>query len=1124
MKKVFSIVILLLFLTAIFPLSTTIGADENVDSNRDWTIINTYSIPESSSGLAWDGTYLYSGIYGSLGSNIYQIDPSDGSYSLLCTGPQEDAYGLSFDGTYFWTTDHPGSSSDPAIAIQFDYSGSEITQFDLPAHYMSGIGYDSGNFWVAAYYDPDGWLYRVDGTGTVLQNYAAPDNQPWDVCIENSNLWMADYWGDTIYKIDKATGNLLDSYATEGTDPAGIVWDGQYLWYCDNGAGGVDYLYQVDLGGSGTPDINVPSTNYNYGVVTVGTSETWNVLVQSVGTGDLIINDLTFTGAGSSYLSTTTTFPLTIPSGTNEFIPITFEPLDVGALNAIGTIESNDPVNPEVELTLTGNGVSSGPDIYLPVDNYNFGNVRTNSYTRWIMDIQNMGDSTLTITDISSSDSHFIIDPDISFPISIATLASEYIDIWFQAAIDGPYSATISISSNDGDENPYQAQVQATAVTGSYPIGSVIWDYTVTGGFDNSPKAIESLPDINGDGVNEVIVCTEDDYIRCFNGNDDSVGDPLWETEIYSGSLFMQQELAITEDIDSDGYEDIVVGTPYGDRSIITLSGKTGEQIWKHDTHEYGGGGWVYMVDCTYDYNGDTISDVLASAGDDGDGTGPKRAYCLDGLTGDTIWDCPLGGPVFAVIGVEDFTGDSIPDVIAGASNAIETLGTAYGINGNTGDVEWSFDTASTSVWALSQLSDITGDSVKDVIIGEYNGYGYYYAIDPTTGDEIYSNSINSQLILRFENLGDVNGDGYDDILPSHSGTIARVINGYTGAFVWSQSLADKSWCIDNAQDLTGDGINDVFIGTLYVNNKCYFLNGENGTVLHTFDAKAAVDAIGATRDILGDGSMEFVAGLRNGDIVVLSGGQFIQQPQPPIASFTYEPPNPLYNELIYFNSTSYDPDGYIVNWTWEMGDGTILYGEQVTHSYPENLTYQVNLTITDNESMIGMTSKSITIGLFEILDVEQTVHDRGFPIRHALDGDWAGAQNYTPTVSTITKCEIYLRKFGTPEFDLVVELREDSINGPLLDTITIPQASAPSTWTWLELDFNDVTVTPGVDYFIKCPPAPGGVTTSFGYEWGYAFGNQYDPGSFWFTRDGGGLWRDLPTMYEFEFRTYGYA
>ena len=156
-------------------------------------------------------------------------------------------------------------------------------------------------------------------------------------------------------------------------------------------------------------------------------------------------------------------------------------------------------------------------------------------------------------------------------------------------------------------------------------------------------------------------------------------------------------------------------------------------------------------------------------------------------------------------------------------------------------------------------------------------------------------------------------------------------------------------------------------------------------------------------------------------------------------------------------------------------------------------------------------------------VDVEQVVFDRGFPIRHAVDGDWAGAQNFTPTLNTLTKSEIYLRKFGSPNFDLTVELREDSITGTLIDTLTFTPDEVSSSWEWFELDFLDIAVQQDTDYFIVIPPAPSGLTNSYGYEWGYAFGDQYDDGSFWFTRDGGSLWRDLPTMYEFMFRIYGY-
>jgi len=155
---------------------------------------------------------------------------------------------------------------------------------------------------------------------------------------------------------------------------------------------------------------------------------------------------------------------------------------------------------------------------------------------------------------------------------------------------------------------------------------------------------------------------------------------------------------------------------------------------------------------------------------------------------------------------------------------------------------------------------------------------------------------------------------------------------------------------------------------------------------------------------------------------------------------------------------------------------------------------------------------------------VNQSVNDRGFPVRHALDGDWAAAQNFSMPVSTLTRVELYLRKFGTPEFDLTVEIREGSPTGTLLDTKVFTPSLVPGSWIWFSVDFIDTEVTSSGDYFIVCPPAPSGVTTSFGYEWGYAFGNQYDDGAFWFTRDGGALWRDLPTMYEFVFRTYGYT
>ena len=316
----------------------------------------------------------------------------------------------------------------------------------------------------------------------------------------------------------------------------------------------------------------------------------------------------------------------------------------------------------------------------------------------------------------------------------------------------------------------------------------------------------------------------------------------------------------------------MIVGTAWGDRSIIALSGYSGEQIWKHQTNEYGDGGWVYQVDARYDYNDDGVADVLAATGNDQYGTGPIRVYCLDGLTGTSIWERPLGGPVFAVIGVEDFTGDGQPDVIAGASNSIESEGYAYGIDGANGNKKWQFVVQGQSVWALAQLDDVDNSGTKDFIAGDFNGQ--YYIVDPASLLIHYTGGIGNYLILRFEVMDDVNMDGYKDVLVAHSGARAIVIDGAGGGMFINESIKDKSWCVARAGDLSGDGINDFFVGTLYSNNYVYMINGTHGNILYESNYGEALDAIGAIGDINGDGSTELIAGGRNGKVTCMSGGE----------------------------------------------------------------------------------------------------------------------------------------------------------------------------------------------------------------------------------------------------------
>ncbi|HHF55501.1 MAG TPA: PKD domain-containing protein, partial [Thermoplasmatales archaeon] len=83
----------------------------------------------------------------------------------------------------------------------------------------------------------------------------------------------------------------------------------------------------------------------------------------------------------------------------------------------------------------------------------------------------------------------------------------------------------------------------------------------------------------------------------------------------------------------------------------------------------------------------------------------------------------------------------------------------------------------------------------------------------------------------------------------------------------------------------------------------------------------------------------------------------------PPIANFTWQPQNPTDLDEITFNASfSHDLDGYIANYTWNFGDGSIAYGEVVQHRYNDDGTYNVTLTVTDNDGATSTITKEIIV------------------------------------------------------------------------------------------------------------------------------------------------------------------
>jgi DNA/RNA endonuclease G (NUC1) len=60
--------------------------------------------------------------------------------------------------------------------------------------------------------------------------------------------------------------------------------------------------------------------------------------------------------------------------------------------------------------------------------------------------------------------------------------------------------------------------------------------------------------------------------------------------------------------------------------------------------------------------------------------------------------------------------------------------------------------------------------------------------------------------------------------------------------------------------------------------------------------------------------------------------------------------------------AASYDPNGSIVSYAWDFGDGQTGSGVTASHSYAQEGLYTVTLTVTDNDGLTSVTQTSVTV------------------------------------------------------------------------------------------------------------------------------------------------------------------
>jgi PKD repeat protein len=69
-----------------------------------------------------------------------------------------------------------------------------------------------------------------------------------------------------------------------------------------------------------------------------------------------------------------------------------------------------------------------------------------------------------------------------------------------------------------------------------------------------------------------------------------------------------------------------------------------------------------------------------------------------------------------------------------------------------------------------------------------------------------------------------------------------------------------------------------------------------------------------------------------------------------PIADFTFSPSDPSIQDEVNLTDNSSDPDGTVISWFWDFGDGTNSTSKNPSHIFSQKGEWQVTLTVTDND------------------------------------------------------------------------------------------------------------------------------------------------------------------------------
>jgi Abnormal spindle-like microcephaly-assoc'd, ASPM-SPD-2-Hydin/Fibronectin type III domain len=204
----------------------------------------------------------------------------------------------------------------------------------------------------------------------------------------------------------------------------------------------------INLTGTGTgnqPQISANPSSVSFGTVTVGNTNSQQIMLTNNGNATLTFSQITVTGTGFSQtgLSTSTT----IAAGGNATFDAVFTPASATSVNGSIVLTTNGTPSP-LTIGLSGTGSSAVLDLGTNPSSLSFGNVNDGTNSSQTVTLTNNGNSNITISSVTVSGAGFsasgVSNGTVLTPNQTATLTVTFAPV-NPGAVTG---ASVTIASN----------------------------------------------------------------------------------------------------------------------------------------------------------------------------------------------------------------------------------------------------------------------------------------------------------------------------------------------------------------------------------------------------------------------------------------------------------------------------------------------------------------------------------------------------------------------------------------------------------------------------------------------------------------------------------------------------